>query len=174
MTRAPRAHAVRIAKPRVPPHVLGPDLTPRDLGDAAPVSTAAWSASPTPPPMPAPRRGRFLAPDEIRERISYLRRWAAAPATWANRRKMRAEWRALREEVVLAKWASQMGDRSLSAMRRNRTWVEDETRQTERDLMAAMSVGLPRGTRESRAEWDARRAKMLAAWREEPTDGSTP
>jgi hypothetical protein len=166
---APRAHAVRIAKPRVPPHVLGPDPTPSELGDYAPAGPSRIVAPPTAPPMPAPQRGKFLMPAEVAARVLYFRRWGSAPATFRNRRQMRAEYRALKTAILLARFHEAALRGGLKGQVRNRAWVADETRQVERDLMAAMSVALPRGADESREAWEARRRAMLAAWRDEPS-----
>jgi hypothetical protein len=166
--RAPRAHAVRLARPNVPPHVLGADLTPSELGDDAPTGTARIVAPSTAPPMPSPPRGKFLTPAEIRARVLYFRRWGSAPPNWSNRRQMRAEYRALKAAILLARFHEASLRGGLKGALRNRAWVADETRQVERDLMAAMSVALPRGADESREAWEARRRAMLATWRDEP------
>lgn len=160
----------------VPPHVVSPPLVPSDLGDYAPAGPSSIAPPRWPPPMPAPQRGKFLTPAEIRERVDYFRRWGSAPVTFANRRRMRAEYRALKGEMLLSRFHEVALLGGVKGTTRHRLWVIDETRQVERDLMAAMTVALPRGPTESRPAWEARRRSMLAAWHDDPTvpssDGS--
>jgi hypothetical protein len=170
---ARRTPPVRASLPDVPPHVLGTELTYAEMGDYAPAGPARIVPPKRAPVLPAPQRGKFLTPAEIRARIDYFRRWGAAPVTFLNRRRMRAEYRALKSEILLARLHEVAARGGLQGAVRNRAWVADETRQVERDLMAAMTVALPRGPTESREAWQARRRAMLATWRDEPTPVET-